>query len=225
MIGYSSLERLRRLGRSSANLVVSVGLCAGVGCRHHAVKPLVLPAQTPVAIAPLPGVPPLLAEAPRANLPPVPVLVEEPKPKRSRRRSKPAQVMSTPPAAAEGNADPGPPTATVGAVRSDGSAGQPPEMPNAAPLTSSEIGVFTVGGEQNPRSKRDAAELIANNDRRLVGLPIEVMRVQAALVSKVRTFQRDAQQALGSGDAEGAKTLATKGKLLLDDLDRGVPSQ
>ena len=85
--------------------------------------------------------------------------------------------------------------------------------------------MFTVGGEQNPHSKRDAADLIANNDKRLTGLSTEVIRSQGTLVSKVRTFQRDAEQALGSGDAEGAKTLATKGKLLLDDLDRGVPSQ
>jgi ribosomal protein S20 len=39
-------------------------------------------------------------------------------------------------------------------------------------------------------------------------------------VSKVRNFWKDAQDALKSGDAEGAKTLATKAKLLLDDLEK-----
>jgi phage shock protein A len=34
----------------------------------------------------------------------------------------------------------------------------------------------------------------------------------------VRNFQKQAQQALKAGDPEGAKMLATKGKLLLDDL-------
>ena len=60
--------------------------------------------------------------------------------------------------------------------------------------------------------------MITANERRLESLPTDTVRSQAALVSKVRTFQRDAQQALDSGDAEGARTLATKGKLLLDDL-------
>jgi len=36
----------------------------------------------------------------------------------------------------------------------------------------------------------------------------------------VRNFRKDAQEALKSGDAEGAKTLATKAKLLLDDLEK-----
>ncbi len=40
-------------------------------------------------------------------------------------------------------------------------------------------------------------------------------------MSNVRNFQKQAQQALKTGDAEGAKTLATKGKLLLDDLETG----
>ena len=190
---------------------------------------VVLPAQTPVAMAPAPTVPPLLVETPRADLPPVPVAVEGPKPKKTRKRTRPTQTAGIGNAVPE-TAGPSalpvvPPTATVGAVRADGSAGQPPEQTNTPPLSPSEIGVFTVGGEQNPHSKRDAADLIANNDKRLTGLSGEVVRSQAPLVSKVRTFQRDAEQALGSGDAEGAKTLATKGKLLLDDLDRGVPSQ
>ena len=43
---------------------------------------------------------------------------------------------------------------------------------------------------------------------------------QKAQVSKVKNFLKDAQDALKSGDAEGAKTLATKAKLLLDDLEK-----
>ncbi len=39
-------------------------------------------------------------------------------------------------------------------------------------------------------------------------------------MSKIKNFQRQAKQAMSSGDAEGAKTLATKAKLLLDDLDK-----
>ena len=85
--------------------------------------------------------------------------------------------------------------------------------------------MFTVGGDQSPRNKQEAASLIAANDRRLALVGGERGHVDPSLLSKVRNFQKEAEQALNSGDAEGAKTLATKGKLLLDDLDRGVPSQ
>ena len=43
---------------------------------------------------------------------------------------------------------------------------------------------------------------------------------EKAQISKIRNFQRQAQEALTSGDLEGAKTLATKAKLLLDDLEK-----
>ena len=66
--------------------------------------------------------------------------------------------------------------------------------------------------------------MIAANDRRLVAATAREQG-DVSLLSKVRNFQKEAEQALNSGDAEGAKTLATKGKLLLDDMDRGVPSQ
>jgi ribosomal protein S20 len=60
--------------------------------------------------------------------------------------------------------------------------------------------------------------MIAANEKRLNGLPAQIAEEQKAQISKVRNFQRQAQAALSSGDAEGAKTLATKAKLLLDDL-------
>ena len=86
------------------------------------------------------------------------------------------------------------------------------------------IGALTVGGEQSPRALQEASELLAANERRLSAINGEALKSQAELLGKVRNFQRDAQVALHSGDAEGAKTLATKGKLLLDDFDKaGAP--
>jgi ribosomal protein S20 len=62
--------------------------------------------------------------------------------------------------------------------------------------------------------------MIAANEKRLNALPAQIVEEQKAQISKVKTFQRQAQEALSSGDAEGAKTLATKAKLLLDDLSK-----
>jgi ribosomal protein S20 len=62
--------------------------------------------------------------------------------------------------------------------------------------------------------------LIASIEKRLNALSAQQTDEQKAQVSKVKNFLKDSQEALKSGDAEGAKTLATKAKLLLDDLEK-----
>ena len=62
--------------------------------------------------------------------------------------------------------------------------------------------------------------MIASNERRLNGLSSQLQESEKAQISKVRNFQKQAQDALSSGDVEGAKTLATKAKLLLDDMEK-----
>jgi hypothetical protein len=75
---------------------------------------------------------------------------------------------------------------------------------------------LSAGGDSSPKTPK-AAELIAACERRLNDLPQDVAEQQSQL-RKVRLFLRQAKQALGTGDAEGAMTLATKANLLLDDL-------
>jgi ribosomal protein S20 len=82
------------------------------------------------------------------------------------------------------------------------------------------IGALSSGGESSPRAQQEAADLIASIDKRLNALSAQKAEAEKAEISKVRNFQRQAQEALTSGDAEGAKTLATKAKLLLDDLEK-----
>jgi hypothetical protein len=93
----------------------------------------------------------------------------------------------------------------------------------AAPEPSPEetaIGALTAGGEANPQTKQEAADLISSSEKRLNALPAPKTEDQKAQVNKVKNFLKDAQDALKSGDADGAKTLATKAKLLLDDLEK-----
>jgi ribosomal protein S20 len=82
------------------------------------------------------------------------------------------------------------------------------------------IGALTAGGEANPQTKQEAADLITWSEKRLNALPAQKAEDERAQVSKVRNFLKDAQEALKTGDAEGAKMLATKAKLLLDDLEK-----
>ncbi|HEY6375395.1 MAG TPA: hypothetical protein VIX90_07700 [Edaphobacter sp.] len=176
--------------------VAAAWLCAGLtlgvgGCHKKVQAPPLPPIQAPVALEtpPPPEHPPMI-ESQVAKLPPVPVASNAAKPKRERRRpvAKPT---------------PEPPVQVAS---------------NDAGTEASAIGALTAGGEANPKSQQEAADMIAANEKRLNALPAQMSDDQKAQISKVKNFQRQAQEALNSGDVEGAKTLATKAKLLLDDL-------
>lgn len=90
---------------------------------------------------------------------------------------------------------------------------------DTAPEASS-LGELSAGGNSIPQTQQDAADLISSSEHRLTRLSTTLARQQQAQLRKVRYFLKQAKQALGTGDAEGAKTLATKAKLLLDDLTK-----
>jgi hypothetical protein len=189
-------KTIRGLARDAAGAALLCGLMFGLsGCRHKA-KIAPLPAiQEPVdlvAVAPLED-PPML-EIPTVRMPPAPVAAAAAKPKRERRKVVAKAVPSLTPAPAQ--AAPAEPSPEVSA-----------------------IGALTAGEEANPQTKQEAADLIASVERRLNALPSQTEEDKVQ-ISKVRNFWRDAHDALKSGDAEGAMTLATKAKLLLDDMKR-----
>jgi ribosomal protein S20 len=135
-----------------------------------------------------------VVDAPQIKLPPVPV-ASNAKPKREKK--KPAPKVTPAP--------------------------EPVQVASATPPPSPEvtaIGALTAGGEANPQTKQEAADLIASIEKRLNALSAQKAEEEKAQVSKVKNFWKDAQEALKTGDAEGAKTLATKAKLLLDDLEK-----
>jgi ribosomal protein S20 len=139
-----------------------------------------------------------MVEVPQIKLPPVPVASSASKIKRQRRKT--PQVATTPV-----------PTTTP----------QPTADTPATPSAEvAKIGALSSGGDTSPRAQQEAAGLIATNEKRISGLSTQKVEAEKAQLSTVRNFQRQAQEALNSGDTEGAKTLATKAKLLLDDIDK-----
>jgi ribosomal protein S20 len=176
----------------AAALCVGLTLCAS-GCRKkvQTVPPLP-PIQDPVAlVTPSPTEHPQMIEPMEVKMPPVPVASNAARPRRERKKSA---------------AKPAP---------------EPTQAANTEPpAEGSAIGALTSGGEANPRSQQEAADMITANEKRLNALPSQIVEEQKAQISKVKNFQRQAQEALNSGDVEGAKTLATKAKLLLDDLSK-----
>jgi ribosomal protein S20 len=172
------------------------GLTLGLGgCRHKTQLAPLPPVMSPVALEQIPEPDNLpMVEVPQIKLGPVPV-ASNVKPKRERKKPLP-KVMPAP---------------------------EPAQVASAPPLPTPEetaIGALTAGGEANPQTKQEAADLIASSEKRVNALPAQKSEEEKSQVSKVKNFLRDAEDALKSGDAEGAKTLATKAKLLLDDLEK-----
>jgi len=181
-----------------ATVVCAWLMCGLVGCHHKAVVPPLPQITQPVDLAAAPPEEnPPMVEVPQTKLPAVPVASAASKIRRQRPKKTP-QVATTPvPATTQPNTE----TPTL-------------------PAEIATIGALSSGGDTSPRAQQEAAGLIATNDKRMSGLSTQKVEAEKAQLSKVRNFQRQAQEALTSGDTEGAKTLATKAKLLLDDIDK-----
>jgi hypothetical protein len=117
------------------------------GCRHKAPVKTLPPVLTPVALEEIPEPENLpMVEAPQIKLPPVPVATSAGKLKREKKKPAPKTA-------------PAPEPAQVAA------AAPPPEE--------TAIGSLTAGGEANPQTKQDAADLIASSEKRLNALPAQ----------------------------------------------------
>jgi hypothetical protein len=98
---------------------------------------------------------------------------------------------------------------------------QPPVQAAAAPESAAlAIGVLSIGGDAAPQSQQTARDLIAAITKRIAALPSKIADARKEQVRQVKHFLDQAQQALNSGDADGAMNLATKAKLLMDDLEK-----
>jgi ribosomal protein S20 len=182
--------------RTLASVALCFGLTVGLGgCRRKTLVVILPAALTPVALEEIPEPENLpMVDVNPTNLPPVPAVASVEKPKREKKKPAPKA--------------PAPEPVQIAAVT-------PPLSPEETA-----IGALTAGGEANPQTKQEAADLITASEKRLNALPTQKAEGEKAQVSKVKNFLKDAQEALNTGDAEGAKTLATKAKLLLDDLEK-----
>lgn len=204
-------EKIKRLIAVMSNGGALRGLSLGVvlilplglsGCLLHKKMKLPVFSPAPVELIALPEpANPQMVEAPEAEKMPVPVAEAAATP-RPRRRVTPRPVTPTTQ----------PANGTTQVAAADEAA------------EGAGIGELTAGGDANPQTRQEAVDLIASNEKRLKALSAQTVRTQRSQISKIRNFERQAQEALNSGDAEGAKTLATKARLLLADLDHGGTS-
>ena len=88
------------------------------------------------------------------------------------------------------------------------------------PAALAAIGTLSTGGDAALQSQQQAQDLIASILKRIAALPSKTADAQKKQVRQIQNFIDQAQKALKSGDAEGARNLATKAKLLMDDLEK-----
>lgn len=100
----------------------------------------------------------------------------------------------------------------------------PPITPPAEvehPGTASPIGQLTTGDSAlGERTKQETADMMAATQQGLAGIKRSLSTEEKVTAAQIRTFLTQAQQALDNGDTDGAHTLATKAKLLLDELTK-----
>ena len=82
------------------------------------------------------------------------------------------------------------------------------------------IGDLTSGSDLMSQSQQQARDLIASILKRIASLPAKTIDAQKKELRNVHRFVEQAQQALTSGDSDGAINLATKAWVLMDDLEK-----
>jgi hypothetical protein len=160
--------------------------------------------ETPLA-SPLP--PPSAQSVPLP--PPTPKKVHGKKPKPAPSKS----TDTTQSAAATGGSTPAASGATAQAAS--------PRTVSTPGGSGSPIGQLTTGDSAlGERTKHETADLIGGTQQGLNGIKRSLSTEEQVTASQIRTFLKQAQQELDSGDTDGAHTLATKAKLLLDELTK-----
>lgn len=102
---------------------------------------------------------------------------------------------------------------------------QPAEKPQttvAAGITpdASPIGQLSATGESAVNGRRDVELLINNTETGLTGIKRTLNNDEQTIATQIKTFLTKAKQALADNDLDGAQTLATKAKVLLEELTK-----
>ena len=165
---------------------------------------------------PLPDLPALPPPGAQPTPPPASIIVDATKKARAgRRRGRKGEIelasehetreRDTPPAEA-----PVPPEAQNVKVTAP--------APSGDTSTSTPIGQLTAGSTPDTNGSRQQAATLIDSTQRGVASLHNLNGDQNKTVAQIRSFLDQAQRALHNGDVDGAHTLATKAKTLLDEL-------
>jgi hypothetical protein len=156
---------------------------------------------------------PLASPLPPPSAQSVPLPPPTPKKVRKPKKLKPAdtpQVTAAGPAASQNS------QASAGSTTAQAT---PPAQLQTAPSSNSSIGQLTTGDSASgERTKHETADLIGSTQQGLISIKRSLSNEEKATAGQIHNYLKQAQQALENGDADGAHLLATKAKVLLDEL-------
>lgn len=160
---------------------------------------------------------PLASPLPPPSAQSVP-LPPPPPPKKVRHRVKtPKPADTTQTAASPSTSAPAPASAPPAAAQATPPQTTAPEHVG----TVSPIGQLTTGDSaMEEKTKRATIDLIGETQQGLAAIKRALSAEEKVTAAQIRTFLKQAEQALDNGDTDGAQGLATKAKQLLDELTK-----
>ena len=175
------------------------------GCHRHSKQVLALPPAPPETAPVMVSVPP--PSHPTEPLPATPRPVMAVAPPKEKPARKPSRTRRTPSAATA-------PAATANTAP----AATPPVQTATASTPAISLGQLSAGGETTGTLRQQTINLIHSQTQRVNGLQASFINDHRTDVEQTRQYIRQAQEAWNTSDVEAAHTLATKAKVLLDDL-------
>ena len=187
--------------------VIFVSLVSISGCKHKTVAAPPPQAQAPASPPSNMAHTPTLPALPPPSTPNVVVATtEEPAPEPVH----PHKVQRHKPAAAK----PAAPTDTATTSQAGEKVASATPTPDVSP-----IGQLSSSGESTgSQGRHDIEQLINNTENGLNGIKRSLSADEQLTSAQIKTFLTKAKQALVDNDLDGAQTLATKAKVLLDEL-------
>ncbi len=176
------------------------------GCHRHAKQVFALPPAPPEIAPVMVSVPPPTHPTEPLPAPIKPVVTVAPPPEKPAK--KPSRIRRVPPATTAIQ----PPASGLPAPAQTASAATPPAAP---PIS---LGQLSAGGETAGNLRQQTIDLIHSQTQRVSGLQNAFVNEHKDDVEQTRLYIRQAQESWNTSDVEAAHTLATKAKVLLDDL-------
>jgi outer membrane biosynthesis protein TonB len=156
---------------------------------------------------------PLASPLPPPSTQSVPLPPPTPKKVRKPKKAKPADTPQVAGAAPAGSQN-----SQAGAGSTTAQATPPPQLQTTG-TSNSTIGQLTTGDSASgERTKHETADLIGATQQGLSTIKRTLSNDEKATFGQIHNYLKQAQQALENGDADGAHLLATKAKVLLDEL-------
>ncbi len=214
-----------RANNLSSSLALLAVLCTG--CHHNTAPPAQAqapPLQTGKGTLSQPQTTqqaektdkPLASPLPQPSAQSVPIPPPTTKKVKHKVKPPPAKPAENTQAATTSGGTPAQPSST-GTAQS-----APAEQQAAAPSgAASPIGQLTIGDSAlGEKTKKETADLINETEQGLNGIKRSLSTDEKSTAAQIRNYLKQAQQALDNGDTDGAHNLATRAKLLLDELTK-----